>query len=695
VLSNACIKQKHTPGKGFVHPASDKALSHCNFQTERGRGPGRLGVAPGATRSEVPNLRPRWARLPSLVESIWLWGGFTLFILAMLGMDLGVFQRRPHVISTKEALAWFGAWTSLALLFNIGIILFHERHGQAGLEFFTGFLVEKSLSIDNVFVFLLIFNYFHVPAAYQHKVLFWGIVGAIGLRAGFIVGGLAFMEKFHWSVYVFGTFLLMTGLSMMRKKEAKYDPRKNWLINSFRRFFPVTDRYEGNRFFIRKEGRLWATPLFITLLAVESSDIVFAADSIPAIFAITSDPFIVYTSNIFAMLGLRALYFAVSGFMQMFHLLHYGFASIIIILGVKMLLSAAYKVPIGVSLALIILILLICVIISLLRPRKADLKMMFERTERLGLIPFRRLLLIENIIDMGDLKVRDAMRRRSGVRAIRPDVPWKENLKMINETRFSRYPVVDDEGGKPFGVIHVKNIPFGEPPEQMSIERLRSLARPPLEMSEGLPLEDALAQFQRRYRKMAIVVDDQGKWTGVITNEDVLEEIVGRIGDEFDLARTDRVISLADALSPGRIVFELQASSMRQAIEQLIARVPQNELPADAQTITRAVQQREQAMPTYLGKGLAVPHGRLDGIEGPMLAFARCAEGVPVENTNERAELIFLLLTPNGMARVQPRLLADIVGLLDSDYVAERLRKAKAPEEVIEAIRAGQQIVLD
>jgi tellurite resistance protein TerC len=477
-----------------------------------------------------------------MTEQLALWGGFTLFVLAMLALDLGVFQRRPHVITTKEAMAWFGFWIGLALVFNAGIIVFHERHSEAGLEFFTGFLVEKSLSIDNVFVFILIFNYFHVSATYQHKVLLWGIVGAIVLRAGFIVGGLAFMQRFHWAIYVFGTFLLVTGLIMMRKKEAKYDPEKNWVIRSFRRFFPVTGRYEGNRFFMRNGGRLSATPLFITLLAVESSDIIFAADSIPAIFAITPDPFIVYTSNIFALLGLRALYFAVSGFMQMFHFLHYGFASIIIILGAKMLLSDVYKVPIGISLALIVFILLICVIVSLLWPRKGDLKMMFERTERLGLIPFRRLLLIENIIDMGDLKVRDAMRRKSGVRVLRLDLPWRENLKMIGETHFSRYPLAESDGAKPIGVIHVKKIPFAEPLEKMTPDRLKALARQPLEMRQDLPLEEALAQFQRRYRKMAIVVDAKSEWTGIITNEDVLEEIVGRIGDEFDLVRADRCV---------------------------------------------------------------------------------------------------------------------------------------------------------
>jgi tellurite resistance protein TerC len=626
---------------------------------------------------------------------IWLWIGFTLFILLMLGLDLGLIQRRPHVISTKEALTWFAVWTGLAMLFNVGVVLFHERGAAAGLEFFTGFLVEKSLSIDNVFVFLLIFNYFQVPPAYQHKVLFWGIVGAIVLRVTFIVGGLALMERFHWAIYLFGAFLVATGLHMLRKKESVYDPEKNWVIRNFRRFFPVTDRYENNQFFTLKDGRLWATPLFIVLLAIESSDIVFAADSIPAIFAITPDPFIVYTSNIFAMLGLRALYFAVAGFMRMFHFLHYGFASIITILGIKMLLSDVYKLPLAFSLVLIVFILLICVIVSLLRPRKADLKMMFERTERLGLIPFRRLLLIENIIDLGDLQVRDAMRDRSGVRVIRLDVPWQENLRLISDTHLSRYPLVECDGTKPVGVIHVKNIPFADPPDQMTTDRLKRLARPGVEIREDLPLEEALARFQRRYDRLALVVNDNGEWTGILTFEDVLEEIVGKIGDEFDPARAGQFISLADSLTLGRIVFQLQARSMSEAIQNIIARIPREELPGDLQTITRIVLKREQAMPTYIGKGLAVPHGRLDGIDRPILAFARSDEGVPLETSNERAELIFLLLTPSGMPRIQTRLLADIAGLFHSEYVTERLRKAQTPEAVIEAIRAGQEVATD
>lgn len=630
-----------------------------------------------------------------MIEPVWLWGGFILFILAMLALDLGLFQRRPRVVSLREAFTWFGVWVGLALLFNTGIFLFHERGTEAGLEFFTGFLVEKSLSIDNVFVFILVFNYFQVPSAYQHKVLFWGILGALAMRAAFILGGLALMARFHWMMYVFGGFLLATGLLMMLRKEKHYNPDKNWVVRAFTRWFPVTDRYDNNRFFTRHNGRWAATPLFLVLLTIESSDIVFAADSIPAIFAITSDPFIVYTSNIFAMLGLRALYFAVSGFMQMFHLLHYGFASIIIILGVKMLLSDVYKVPIGVSLGLIVLILMVCVIISLLRPRKADLKTMFERTERLGLIPFRRLLLIENIIDMGDLKVRDAMRRCGGVCALQLNRPWLENLQLISDTHFSRYPLIEPPEAKPLGVIHVKNIPFADPSQTMTHNRLKSLSRPPLELPEDLPLEEALSQFQRRFRKMGIVVNAQGEWTGIITTEDVIEEIVGRIGDEFDLARNGRGVILADALSPGRIVLDLQAASMPEAIQQLVARIPRRELPMDAPTIIRVVQEREQTMPTYLGQGLAIPHGRLEGLDQPILAFARSAEGIPLGNSNERVELIFLLLTPTGLARLQPRMLADIVGLMDSDYVVKRLHQAQHSGEVMEAVRSGQQVVLD
>ena len=623
------------------------------------------------------------------------WIGFTAFVILMLALDLGVFQRKSHVITIKEALTWFGVWFGLAMIFNIGVVVLHERGGVAGMEFFTGFLVEKSLSIDNIFVFILIFNYFGVPPVFQHKVLFWGIFGAILLRVVFIVGGLTLMDRFHWMIYVFGTLLLVTGFGMIRKEETTYDPEKNWIIRNFRKFFPSTERFEGNRFFLRVDGRLFATPLFIVLLVIESSDIIFAIDSIPAIFAISDDAFIVFTSNIFAMLGLRSLYFAVSGVMQMFHFLHYGFASIIMILGVKMLLGDVYKVPISISLMAIVLILMFCVILSLLRPRRADLKSHFERTEKLGLIPFRRLLLIENIVDLADLKVRDVMCKRTDTSVILHDTPWSETVQMIRATRFSRYPLVEPDGETVAGVLHIKNLPFADPMEQMSPDRLKRLSRTGLHMNEDLPLEEALAQFQRQYDRMALVSSDNGQWTGILTFEDVLGQIVGSMGDEFDLGRKGPLVSLADAISPRRIILDLDADSMHEAIRKFIVAIPPDELPVAPDLITRVVLQREEVTVTYMGNGLAIPHGRIAGIAQPLIAFARSNAGIPLKDFTERADLIFLLLTPSRMARIQPQLLASIEGLFKSEYVSDRLRKAMTPEEVIEAIRAGQEVGTD
>ena len=623
------------------------------------------------------------------------WIGFAAFVIAMLALDLGVFQRKPHVITIREALSWFGVWFGLAMVFNIGVVMFHERGSEAGLEFFTGFLVEKSLSIDNIFVFILIFNYFSVPPVFQHKVLFWGILGAILLRVVFIVGGLALLDSFHWMTYVFGTLLLVTGFGMIRKEETTYDPERNWILRSFKKIFPSTERFEGNRFFLRVDGRLCATPLFIVLLVIESSDIIFAVDSIPAIFAISEDAFIVFTSNIFAMLGLRSLYFAVSGVMQMFHFLHYGFASIIMVLGVKMLLSDVYKVPISISLMSIVLILMLCVILSLLRPRRQDLKSHFERTEKLGLIPFRRLLLIENIVDLADLKVCDVMCKWSETSVILLGTPWSETVQMIKTTRFSRYPLVEPNGEKDARVLHVKNLSFADPTQPMSPDLLKQLSRSAMQMNEQLPLEDALAQFQRHYDRMALVSSDDGHWSGIITFEDVLGQIVGSMGDEFDLGRKGPLVSLADAISPGRIILDLAADSMHEAISTFIATIPLEELPIAPESIARVVLQREEVTVTYMGGGLAIPHGRIAGITEPLIAFARSTTGIPIKESTERADLIFLLLTPSRMARIQPQLLASIEGLFKSEYVSERLRKALTPEDVIEAIRAGQEVGTD
>ena len=393
-------------------------------------------------------------------QPVLLWGGFTLFILTMLVVDLGVFHRKPHRVEMNEAIYWVVFCIILALIFNLGIILFYKQDPQAGLKFFTGFLVEKSLSIDNIFVFILIFEYFRVPQVYQHKVLFWGIIGAIILRAFFIIGGLAILKHLHWSIYIFGGFLLFTGISMLIKKKNTYNLEKNWFILFFKRFFPMTNQYEGNKFFIRKNNQLLATPLFFALIAIESTDIIFAVDSIPAIFAITSDPFLVYTSNIFALLGLRALYFAISGFLNRFYFLHYGFASIIIILAIKMLISDIYQIPILLSLALIIFILFLSIIISLLRPRKADVKVLFERIEHLGLVSFRRLLMLENIIDLNNLKVCNSMQSRNQTKVIRLDASWEENKRLIMQTHFTRYPLMGHKENQIIGIISIQSLLF-------------------------------------------------------------------------------------------------------------------------------------------------------------------------------------------------------------------------------------------
>lgn len=392
-----------------------------------------------------------------ITQTTLLWGGFILFVLAMLAIDLGLFQRKRHVMGMKESLIWFGVWVGLAMLFNLGVFFFHPRGGEAGLEFFAGYLIEKALSVDNIFVFVMVFGYFKVPRISQHKVLIWGVLGALVFRSIFIIGGLALLARFHWMMYIFCGFLLVTGIRMLLKHDEESEPEKSWAIRAIQKVLPVTGRYDRDNFFTTVNGKRMATPLLLAMLVIESSDIVFAVDSIPAIFAVTPDPFIVFTSNIFAVLGLRSLYFAVAGVLGRFHFLHYGFAAILLILSAKMLLSDFVKVPIALSLVMIAFILLMCVIISLLRPRQADLKSVLARTERLGLIPFQRLLLIENIIDHGDLPVREAMRKRDDVLVIRIEDRWEEILQALRATRYARYPLVEGEPGKPVGILHVQD----------------------------------------------------------------------------------------------------------------------------------------------------------------------------------------------------------------------------------------------
>jgi tellurite resistance protein TerC len=308
------------------------------------------------------------------MDQIWLWVGFNVLVLAMLAVDLGVFHRDAHEVRLKEAAAWTGVWVTLALVFNYGV--FHFGGRQAGLEFLTGYLIEKALSVDNIFVFVLLFSYFQVPSKYQHRVLFWGIIGALLMRGGMIFAGAALIERFHWIIYVFGGFLVVTGIRMALQRETHVDPDANPVLRLLKRIIPVTSGYQGQALFVRGEAkpgsrlRWMATPLFVVLVAVETTDLVFAVDSIPAIFAVTSDPFLVYTSNVFAILGLRSLYFLLAGVIHRFHFLKLGLSAVLAFVGGKMLLADVYEVPIGVSLGVIAVVLAISVVASLLFPKK-------------------------------------------------------------------------------------------------------------------------------------------------------------------------------------------------------------------------------------------------------------------------------------------------------------------------------------
>jgi tellurite resistance protein TerC len=299
-----------------------------------------------------------------------MWIGFNLFVLVLLALDLGVLHRKGKEVGIREALLLSLGYFILALIFGTGV--YHFLGANAGVEFFTGYLLEKSLSVDNIFVFVLIFSHFSVPARYQHRVLFWGILGALVMRASLILTGAAIIESFHWVIYVFGAFLIFTGGKMLVTINQEPDMEGNRLVRLIRRHFRVTEGYEGNRFFTRRDGLLYLTPLMVVLILVEVSDVVFALDSIPAIFAITTDPFIVYTSNVFAILGLRALYFALVGIIHRFHYLKYGLSLVLMVVGAKMLINAAFGKVIPTEAALLVTALLIggSMLISMIKTRR-------------------------------------------------------------------------------------------------------------------------------------------------------------------------------------------------------------------------------------------------------------------------------------------------------------------------------------
>jgi len=288
---------------------------------------------------------------------------FTIAIIGLLGLDLGVFNKRPHAIGTKEAALWSGFWIALSLLFNAGVFIFASPN--AGLEFLTGYLIEKALSVDNIFVFIIIFSYFGIPAKFQHKVLFWGVVGALIMRGIFIALGAALISRFDWVLYVFGAILLFSGWKLLTQKEVEVHPDRNIFIRLARKFFPVDQTFDEAKFLIRKHGKVYITPFLLVLITVETTDVVFAVDSIPAVFGVTQDPFIVYSSNIFAILGLRALYFLLAGAMQKLEYLSTGLSVVLIFIGLKMLVKDIVHVPILVSLSVVVLILAGSVALSL------------------------------------------------------------------------------------------------------------------------------------------------------------------------------------------------------------------------------------------------------------------------------------------------------------------------------------------
>ena len=304
-----------------------------------------------------------------MLATVATWGGFLLFVFAMMAIDLGLFHKKSHAVSTKEAAIWTGVWVTLALLFNAGVYLIRGR--DPAIDFLTGYLVEYSLSVDNIFVFILLFSYFKVSPLYRHRVLFWGILGALFFRATLIGVGAALIAKFHWIIYIFGAFLIFTGLKMAFSGDAHPEPEKNPIVSWFKRHFPVVNEYHADAFFVRPAGavRWHATPLFIVLLVIETTDIMFALDSIPAIFGITDDAFIVFTSNVFAIMGLRSLYFLLDGVMDLFRYLKYGLTVVLCFIGLKMVLSEVWHMPTMLSLGVVATILGISIIASVIHER--------------------------------------------------------------------------------------------------------------------------------------------------------------------------------------------------------------------------------------------------------------------------------------------------------------------------------------
>ena len=307
-----------------------------------------------------------------MTTELYFWIGFIIFLVSMLAIDLGIFHRKTHTVTFKESLGWTIVWIGLAMLFSA--IVYYWKGSEKAIEFITGYVIELSLSVDNLFIFILVFSYFQVPQQYQHKVLFWGILGALIMRVIFIFAGVALITKFHWIIYVFGAIIIVSGIKMLFQKRKSIKPDKNIIIQLLKKTMPITSEYNGDKFFVRiQNGVLAATPLFVVLVFIEITDLIFAVDSIPAILAVTTDTFIVFTSNVFAILGLRSLYFALAGMLNLFRYLHIGLSFILIFIGLKMVFSDVYKIPIEYALVTVISILITSIGASLIFKNKPSI----------------------------------------------------------------------------------------------------------------------------------------------------------------------------------------------------------------------------------------------------------------------------------------------------------------------------------
>jgi tellurite resistance protein TerC len=460
-----------------------------------------------------------------MASDVVLWGLFGAVILGLLALDLGLLRRAAHVVTFREALGWSAVWITAALGFNV--LIYFWRGPEPAVEFLTGYLVEKALSVDQLFVFVLIFSHFRVPAQYQHTVLFWGIFGALVMRMLLIALGVTLIQAVQWVLAVFGAFLVFTAVRLLFHKDRPVRPEQNLLVRVARRFLPVSQEYAGSRFFIRPGGRLVATPLLLVLLVVETTDLIFALDSIPAILAITLDPFVVYTSNVFALLGMRSLYFALAGIIPFFHYLHHAFAGILAFAGAKMLLAEFYEIPDGAALGVVGGLLFVATVASVLRPRESQIEALLAQGTETGQFEKAEAELVGRIFHFSDRRVGSLMTPRPEVVWLDPRDSHEELARKISRAPDSQLPVARGGLDDVIGVVQAKDL-LATLLRGADLD-LVAAARRPLLVPEYLPALKALELFRQSHSDTALVVDEYGNVDGLVTLRDIAEAILGGV----------------------------------------------------------------------------------------------------------------------------------------------------------------------